>query len=152
MKVVATTVGSKGPESQVHNQERLDAAKQALIKAKQMLADVLVLPGGFFKANNSKSRERIAKSLINEAKKLGIAVVFGVDEESAELSNPSVKGKKQKSSTGWSQFPMYAYAWSPTGVNEPCWQQRSIFDVKRKSVLINAYVEVLIFQIGKETL
>ena len=152
MKVVATTVGSKGPESQVHNQERLDAAKQALIKAKQMLADVLVLPGGFFTSNDYQSRKHIANSLINESKKSDIAVVFGVDEKSIESSNVGVKGKKQQRSTGLSLYPMYAYAWSPTDNKKHWWQQRSIVAVKRQKPLINAYDEVRLVKIGTETL
>lgn len=152
MKVVATTVGSKGPESQVHNQERLDAAKQALIEAKAMGTDVLVLPGGFFTSNDSQSRKHIANSLINAAKKAEIAVVFGVDEESTETSNVGVKEKRHKGNTGWSLFPMYAYASSPNDSKVHCWQQRSIFAVNRRSVLINAYKEVRLLKIGMETL
>jgi len=152
MEVAATTVGTRGPETPAQNQQRLEAAKQALIAAKELGANVLVLPGGFFKTYDSQSRKNIADALKNEAKKLGIAVVFGIDEESIESSNVGAKAKKQQSSTGWSLLPMYAYAWSPIDYIEDPWQQRSIFAVKRQEPLISAYKQVRPIKIGEETL
>jgi len=152
MKIAATTVGTQGPESPTQNTQRLEAAKQVLIAANELGADVLVLPGGYFTSDDYQSRQRIANSLANEAKRLGIAVVFGVDEESTGPSNSGVKGKKQQSSTGLSLYPMYAYVWSPTDNKKHWWQQRSIVAVKRQKPLINAYAEVRLVKIGAETL
>ena len=152
MKIAATTVGTKGPETPAQNQQRLEAARQALMAAKELDADVLVLPGGYFKTYDHRSRDDIAKSLMNEAMKLGLAVVFGIDVDSTEPSNSGTKGKKQQSSTQWSLFPMYVYAWSPTDNKELCWQQRSIFAIKRQEPLINAYDEFRPVKIGAETL
>ena len=93
MRVAVTTVGSKGPEDESKNEGRLNAGKMAMAKAKSLGADILVLPGGFVVGNNFKSRQQIADVLIEEARSLELAVVFGVDDHS------------------WPQA--YGYAWSP---------------------------------------
>jgi len=152
MKVVATTVGSKGPESQVHNQERLDAAKQALINAKQMLADVLVLPGGFFTSHDSQSRQRIANSLISKAEEFGIAVVFGVDEEAEEPRKVKAKRKKRKGGKGGFPSPMYGYARSHTENMSYCLRQRSTNRDDQWVVSDEMCKEVRILKIGDEAL
>ena len=152
MKIAATTVGTQGPETPAQNQQRLIAAKQALIAAKELDADVLVLPGGFFVTYDHRSSDDTAKSLINEARKLGLAIVFGIDVDSTEPSNSGTKGKKQQSRTQSSLFPMYVYSWSPTDNKELCWQQRSIFAIGRQEPLINAYDEFRPVKIGAETL
>jgi hypothetical protein len=105
MKVAITTVGSKGPEDESKNEGRLKAGKLAMAKAKSLGADILVLPGGFVVGNNFKSRQQIADVLIEEARSLELAVVFGVDDHS------------------WPQA--YGYAWSPVDKMAYSWEQRS---------------------------
>jgi hypothetical protein len=105
MKVAITTVGSKGPEDESKNEGRLKAGKMAMSKAKSLGAAILVLPGGFVVGNNFKSRQQIADVLIEEARSLELAVVFGVDDNS------------------WPQA--YVYAWSPVDKMAYSWEQRS---------------------------
>ncbi len=105
MKVAITTVGSKGPEDESKNEGRLKAGKLAMAKAKSLGADILVLPGGFVVGNNFKSRQQIADVLIDEARSLELAVVFGVDDHS------------------WPQA--YGYAWSQVDKMAYSWEQRS---------------------------
>ena len=76
MKIAATTVGTQGPETPAENQQRLEAAEKAILKSRELGSDVLVLPGGFFKTYDFQSGCRIANSLINEAERLGIAIIF----------------------------------------------------------------------------
>lgn len=152
MKVVATTVGSKGPESQVYNKQRLEAAKQALLEVQQMKADILVLPAGFFTSHDSQSRQRIANSLISDAKKLGIAIVFGVDEEAEEPSKVKANRKKSKGGKGWFPSPIYGYAWSPTENMYYCWRQRSTNSSEQWLVSDKMCKEVRILKIADEAL
>lgn len=105
MKVAITTVGSKGPEDESKNEGRLKAGKLAMAKAKSLGADILVLPGGFVVGNDFKSRQRIADALIDEARSLELAVVFGVDDNSWHLA--------------------YGYAWSPVDKMVYSWEERS---------------------------
>ncbi len=105
MKVAITTVGCKGPEDESKNEGRLKAGKLAIAKAKSLGADILVLPGGFVVGNDSRSRQRISDALIDEARSLELAVVFGVDDHS------------------WPQA--YGYAWSPVDKMAYSWEQRS---------------------------
>jgi len=118
MKIVTTTVGAQGPESGKMNEERLRAAKQALEKATS-LGDIIVLPAGFFTANNAQAREAIAMSLISAAKQVGIAIIFGVDQQ---VKNP--RTDKEILCTGL-MLPYYRYAWTPGEVEPRYWQQRS---------------------------
>lgn len=76
-----------------------------MAKTKSLGADILVLPGGFVVGNDSKSRRRIADALIDEARSLELAVVFGVDDNS------------------WPQA--YGYAWSAVDKIAYCWEERS---------------------------
>lgn len=105
MKIAITTVGSKEPEDESKNEGRLKAGKLAMAKAKSLGADVLVLPAGFVVANDFESRQRITDALIDEARSLELAVVFGVDDHS------------------WPQA--YGYAWSPVDNMAYSWEQRS---------------------------
>lgn len=125
MKIAATTVGTKEPETPAQNQQRLEAAKKALRKSKDLGADVLVLPGGFFKTYDSQSGRRIADSLINEAERLGIAITFGVDVDNIESKRLGAKAKMPKQTTEWWPDHMYGYAWSPTEKMIHYWRQRS---------------------------
>lgn len=152
MKIAATTVGTRGPETPAQNQRRLEAAKQALIAAEELVADVLVLPGGFFKTYDSHSRQDIANALKNEAKKVGIAVVFGVDEESIGPGNFGKKGKKQQGTTGWWPDPMYGYAWSPNEKVNHCWRQRSTSSTDQWLVEDKMCKEVRLLMIDNEAL
>jgi hypothetical protein len=105
VKVAITTVGSKSPEDAAKNEDRLKAGKEAMEKAKPLGAEILVLPAGFFVCGDSKSRQRIAYKLIDEARSLDIALIFGVDDNS------------------WPQA--YGYAWSPLDNIAYSWEQRS---------------------------
>jgi len=153
MKIAATTVGTQGPETPAQNQQRLEAAKHALIKAKAIEADVLVLPGGFFTSGDSQSREHIANSLISEAKRSDMAVVFGVDEIGPGSSQVGAKGKWRKQTTGWwPETPMYGYAWSPTEKATHCWRQRSTNRTDQWLVDDKRCKEVRLLMIGDEAL
>ncbi len=105
MKVCITTVGSKGPEDESKNEGRLKAGKLAMAKAKSLGADILVLPAGFIVGNDFKSRQQIADMLIDEARSLELAVIFGVDDNS------------------W--FQAFGYAWSPVDKMAYSWEERS---------------------------
>jgi len=119
MKIVATTVGRHGPGGERQNQERLEAVNRALEKATKLGADVVALPAGFFSAGNTRAREDIAALLIGTAKKLGIAVVFGIDQEVKSL-NADYSWYIRRGG-----LPSYVYAWSPSGKVTHCWAQRS---------------------------
>jgi hypothetical protein len=103
MKLAMTTVGSKGPAHEIENKERLSAGIVALSKAKSLGSDVLVLPGGFLLAQSSVMRRDLADHLIEKAKSLNMAVIFGIDDTS--------------------DTEAYGYAWSPN--ESHCWDQRS---------------------------
>ena len=105
MKAILTTVGSKGPEDATKNECRLEAGKLAMERANSLGSDILILPAGFLVSNNSKSRQRIADTLIDKARSLELAVVFGVDDDSCQQA--------------------YGYAWSPLGNKTHSWEQRS---------------------------
>jgi hypothetical protein len=109
MRVVMTTVGSKGPaEDETQNCNRINAGNEAMDIAKSSGADILILPAGFLFHNNSKSRHEIAGAIIDKARKLKLAVVFGIDgmDDSDRIQ-------------------AYGYAWSPTENITYCWKQRS---------------------------
>lgn len=156
MKIAATTVGSQGPETPTQNQQRLEAAKQALIKSKDLGADVLVLPGGFFTCDDSQSGRRIANSLINEAERLGIAITFGVDVGNIESNQLGARAKSKskipKQTTEWWPDPMYGYAWSPTEKVTHCWRQRSTNNDNQWCVDDKRCKEVRLLIIGDEAL
>lgn len=156
MKIAATTVGTKGPETPAQNQQRLEAAKQALIKSKDLGADVLVLPGGFFNTYDSQSGRRIANSLINEAERLGIAITFGVDVDNIESKrrgeNAKSKSKITKQTTEWWPDHMYGYAWSPTEEMIHYWRQRSTNSDNQRYVDDKRCEEVRLLMIDDEAL
>ena len=148
MKVVATTVGRKGPEAESHNEERLRAGEQAVAKASTKLgADVIVLPAGFFTASSSRAGEAIATALINAAKQLNVAIIFGVDHQA---KNPK---------TDWEilskglLLPYYGYSWSPTDENSRhCWQQRSSTSANQWYASDERCKEPRLLRIGDETI
>jgi hypothetical protein len=147
MKVAATTVGRKGHEGERQNGERLKVAELALEKAANLGADVIVLPGGFFTAHSSKAREAIADSFLSKAKQIGIAIVFGVDQE---VKNPSTDGEilcKRR------LLPYYGYVWSPSENIPPhCWQQRSSTSANQWYASEACCKEVRLLKIRDETL
>lgn len=119
MKIVMTTVGTKGPGEKRQNEERLRAADRALKTSNKLGADLIVLPAGYFTAPNASTRNAIAQSLVSMAKEIGIAIIFGVDQEVKSLSRdygPEI----QKGG-----LPFYGYAWSPSENILYCWSQRS---------------------------
>lgn len=119
MKLVTTTVGRKGPEDELQNQERFRAAEQALEKAVKLGAELMTLPAGFFTARSSQVRDAMANSLIGKAKQLGVAIVFGIDQE---VKNPKTDGEIIAKGL---LLPYYGYAWSRSEESIHCWQQRS---------------------------
>lgn len=144
MKIMTTTVGRRGPEGEIQNQERLTAAKRALEKATNLGADLIVLPAGFFTAGSSQARETIAQSLIRTAKQLGIAVVFGVDQEVKSLSRDYTR-EIQKCG-----LPFYGYAWSPSENVIHCWVQRSTNNSNQWSAQERVCTEMRLLTIGDE--
>ena len=119
MKVVATTVGRKGPDDESWNDRRLEASEQAVAQAAKLGADVIVLPGGFLFTRKTESRNDMATALISMAKKSDIAVIFGVDQK---MKNP--RTDDEILCTGH-LLPYYGYAWSPSENILHLWQQRS---------------------------
>lgn len=119
MKLVTTTVGRKGPESELQNQERLQAAERALEKAVKLGAELMALPAGFFTAHSPLVRDAMADALIRKAKQLGVTIVFGIDQEA---KNPKTDGEIIARGL---LLPYYGYAWSRSEDSIHCWQQRS---------------------------
>lgn len=119
MKIAMTTVGTKGPGEEGQNEERLEAAERALRTSNKLGADLIVLPAGYFTAPNALSRNAIARSLLSMAKEVGIAIIFGVDQEIKSLSR-DYGLEIQKGG-----LPFYGYAWSPSENMLHCWSQRS---------------------------
>jgi len=120
LKLAVTTVGRRGPdEDEGCNMERFRAAELALAKVADLGADLIVLPGGFFTAHSSRARDTIANSLISKAKEIGIAIIFGIDQEVKSLSTDY---HREIQSGG---LPFYGYAWSPSENVIHCWAQRS---------------------------
>ncbi|MBT9142087.1 MAG: hypothetical protein DDT32_02092 [Syntrophomonadaceae bacterium] len=144
MKIVTTTVGRQGPEDERQNQERLTVAKRALEKATNLDADLIVLPAGFFTAGSARAREAIAQSLLSTAKQLGIAVIFGVDQEEKILS----RDYNQAIQRG--ELPFYGYAWSPSENVIHCWRQRSMNSRDQWSAPERVCTEMRLLGIGDE--
>jgi hypothetical protein len=105
VNVAITTVGSKGSEDSTKNESRLKAGKLAMVKAKSLGSDILVLPAGFLVSDDSKSMQIMADILIDEAQCLELAVVFGVNDCEVQLS--------------------YGYAWNPLEGKKSTWKQLS---------------------------
>jgi len=145
MKVVATTVGRKGPDDEGRNEERLRAAKRALEKGTTLGADLIVLPGGFFTARSRSAREAVADSLISEAKRLGIAIVLGVDQEVKNLT----EDYRREIQSG--RLPFYAYAWSASENVVRSWPQRSTNNENQWWAPEKACREVRLLRIGNES-
>ena len=121
LKLAVTTVGRRGPdEDEGCNMERFRAAELALAKAADLGADLIVLPGGFFTAHSSRARDTIANSLISKAKEIGIAIIFGIDQDSKDLSKDWVPAIRNGA------LPFYVFAWSPSENAIHFWRQRSI--------------------------
>jgi len=148
MKLVATTVGRKGPGDVGKNKERLRAAELALEKAIKLRANVLALPAGFFTVHSSEARNGIASSLINVAKQLNIAIIFGVDQE---VKNPSKNWELEIRGRG---LPWYGYAWSPSeNITLPhCWSQRSFTSTNQWWASDERCKEVRLLGVGDETI
>jgi len=147
MRVITVTVGRKGPDDESRNRERLKAAEQALTRANELEANVIILPAGFFAVHNSKAREAIADSLICIAKRLGIGVVFGVDQAVKDIS------RNWESEIRDENLPFYAYAWSPDDKDSPyCWNQRSIDSNNQRFAPNESCRNVRLIRIGNETL
>lgn len=144
MKVVTTTVGRRGPGDEAQNEERLTAAKRASEEATNLDGDLIVLPAGFFTAGSTQAREAMAQSLVSTAKQLGIAVIFGVDQEVKSLSrdyNPEIQR---------GGLPFYGYAWSPSENVIHCWAQRSTNSQNQWSAPERVCTEMRLLRIGDE--
>lgn len=115
MKIATTTVGTKGPGDERQNDERLEAAEQALRTSNKLGVDLIVLPAGYLTARTAQKRNAIAQSLVSMAKEIGIAVIFGVDQEVKSLSR-DYRPEIQKGG-----LPFYGYAWSPSENMLYCW-------------------------------
>lgn len=136
MKVISTTVGRIGPEAAEHNHERLLATYSALKEAKDLKADLLVLPGGYFTVNNTIERQDIAGTIIGRSKELGISLILGIDQEGDDPTSRE------------DLFPYYAYAWSPHSDNVLYWQQRSTSSRDQWDVPLALCNEIRLLSIG----
>ncbi|MCL0049345.1 hypothetical protein M1M87_01150 [Thermodesulfovibrionales bacterium] len=145
MKIVTTTVGRRGPEDERQNQERLTAAKRALEKATNLDADLIVLPAGFFTTGSAQAREAIAQSLVGTAKQLGLAVIFGVDQEVKSLSRDYNREIRR------GVLPFYGYAWSPSQIVIHCWAQRSMNNQDQWLAPGRVCTEMRLLWVGDET-
>jgi hypothetical protein len=123
-------VGSKAPEDATKNESRLNVGKQAMERAISLLADILVLPGGFLVGKNSESKQKLADSLIDKARSLEIAVAFGVDDYDAK------------------NIGAYGFAWSPTEEISHCWKQRS--STSKEKIPLSLCEDVHLLKIGSE--
>jgi hypothetical protein len=123
-------VGSKAPEDATKNESRLNVGKQAMERAISLLADILVLPGGFLVGKNSESKQKLADSLIDKARSLEIAVAFGVDDYDAK------------------NIGAYGFAWSPTEEISHCWKQRS--STSKEKIPLSLCEDVHLLRIGSE--
>lgn len=146
MKLATTTVSREGYADEKWNSKRLSIAERALAKAKELGADVLVLPAGFLAARTSKARDSLATSLINIATRQNIAVVFGIDQDVKNLS------KDFRPEIRKGTLPFYAYAWSATDQGSPCaWNQRSIDGDNQRDASEARCREVPLLRIKDET-
>lgn len=145
LKLAVTTVGRRGPdEDEGCNMERFGAAELALAKAADLGADLIVLPGGFFTAHSSRARDTIANSLISKAKEIGIAIIFGIDQEVKSLSTDYHREIQRGG------LPFYGYAWSPLENVIYCWAQRSTNNQNQWWAPEKACREVRLLGIGDE--
>ena len=146
MKLITSTVTYKGFEKAHWNKKRLKIAELALEKTIKLGACVLVLPAGFFTTHTSRARKNITLSLINIARRLNVAIVFGVDQVP---KNHSKNWKREIKGKG---LPWYGYAWSPTENIKYCWSQRSFTSTNQWWSPEKRCSEVRLFRIGNEVL
>jgi hypothetical protein len=139
---VVTTVGRIGPEDEEQNQQRLRAGERALEKAAELGSQLIALPAGFFTARSSLARDNIAQALISKARKLGIATVFGVDEDSKALSEDWVPAVRSEA------LPFCVFAWSPSENAIHSWRQRSITSEDQRWAPDSSCKEARLLRIG----
>ena len=144
MKLITSTVTHTGRGEEHWNKKRLKIAELALEKAIKLGARVLVLPAEFFTTYTSRARKNISSSLINIAKRLNIAVVFGVDQI------PKNHSKNWKQEICGKGLPWYGYAWSPTENIKHCWSQRSYNSTNQEWSPEKRCNEVRLFRVGNK--
>jgi len=146
MKLATTTVSYEGYAHEAWNVKRLSVAEHAVEKARELGAQVLVLPGGFFTTRTSEARDSIAASLINVAKGQNIAVIFGVDQDTKHLNDytPAIRS---------GTLPFYVYVWSPTDEGPPHpWNQRSTNSENQRHVPEEHCRDVRFLRVGDDTI
>lgn len=120
MKLITTTVSLDGFGSESKNQSRIDNAKVAIEKAKEMNADILSLPAGYLFAQEKEKIDDIANAIIEYAQQEDITVIFGVDQKFKKPSNGWIN--EVKSGT----LPCFCYVWNNNDKKLYKWRQRSI--------------------------
>lgn len=118
MKLISTTVSYEGFNQPNQTKNLLGVAEQAIEKASKLDSDVLSLPAGLFMCRNSTSVNETALSLIETAKQFNMAIIFGIDQQTKNLSDNYI----QEIIDG--KLPFWCYAWSQNdGIKY--WNQRS---------------------------
>lgn len=119
MKIVVTNVGRKGPGREEENEERLKAAERAMIIAAGVGAAAIAFPGGFLSVNRAGDRKVLSEELVRRAKQSNIAIIFGIDQQTKNVSTDWLILEKGLT------LPYFGYAWSPSEGIVHCWAQRS---------------------------
>ena len=117
LRVCATVVELTGQGDKKHNDERLEAARRVL-RDRVGKEDLVVLPAGYLRAQSEAEVRRVGRPILELAKELGLAVIFGVDSEKP----------RYPWSTRVAQFtlPSFLIGWSPTDSSVQVWRQRSL--------------------------
>jgi len=146
MRIATCTVTYEGSKKEKCNKKRLNVAELALKTSRALGAQVLILPGGYFTTRTPQARGGIALSLINTAKKMNIAIAFGV------YQIPKYSSKNWKREIWEGELPWYGYAWSPAENVKNCWTQRYLTRKDQSWCPDKLCNEVRTLKIGKETL
>ncbi len=90
MKLLQTIVSSSGFRESDHNPLRVEALKQVLKVASSFSTDLLLLPGGYFAAEDERQSVSIVEEMDHLAKRSKVSLVFGIDLP----ASPSGKGTR----------------------------------------------------------
>ena len=95
-------------------------AKEAIVEAKKMEADILVLPAGYLFADNNDEFDRISKEMIGYAQSVGITFMFGIDREKKDIKKDWSEHVKNQS------VPWFGIIWDDIKKESMVIRQRSI--------------------------
>jgi hypothetical protein len=105
MKIVAGTISTQGCGILNANSNRMELYRHILQMSHKKSCDVVCLPGGYLTTQSERERDDLAKTLVGEAEKYGIAIAIGID-----LNDTFA----------------FAISWSPAvGSTWHIWEQRS---------------------------